>query len=161
MSVFSARNLLVLSVLVSLCGCKSVDLTPAKENITFIDTKNFDNEFASSLTNIKTPVTVDFYAPVTPNSIPPRLEKWMAMAETEGGRITVNQPPGELAPKDPMLLAGLFTGLWELVNKLRGQKESYSMEDSVKNRNVIINLARNPQGSLYIEKVIFEPIKSK
>ena len=83
------------------------------------------------------------------------------MAETEGGKISVNQPPNELAPKDPLILLGLFTGLWEVINKLRGQKDSYSMEESVKNRNVVINLARNSQGTLYVDKVIFEPIKAK
>ena len=85
----------------------------------------------------------------------------MAMAETEGGKISVNQPPNELAPKDPFILLGLFTGLWEVINKLRGQKDNYSMEQSVKNRNVVINLARNPQGTLYVDKVIFDPIKTK
>jgi len=144
-----------------IAGCQSVDLTPTKETLTFVDTKNFDNEFAASLADKKTPITVEFYSPITPNSIPPRLEKWMAMVETEGGKITVNQPPNELAPKDPLILLGLFTGLWELVNKLRGQKDAYSMEDRVKDRNVVINLARNPQGTLYVDKIIFDPIKTK
>jgi len=144
-----------------IAGCQSVDLTPTKDNLTFVDTKSFDNEFAATLAKNKTPIVIDFYSPVTPNSIPPRLEKWMAMAETEGGKISVNQPPNELAPKDPLILLGLFTGLWEVINKLRGQKDSYSMEESVKNRNVVINLARNSQGTLYVDKVIFEPIKAK
>jgi len=159
-SKLAFRFILILSVFSTL-GCQSVDLTPTKEKLTFVDTKSFDNEFANSLTNKKTPITVDFYSPITPNSIPPRLEKWMAMAETEGGKITVNQPPNELAPKDPLILLGLFTGLWELVNKLKGQKDSYSMEERVKDRNVVINLARNPQGALYVDKVIFDPIKTK
>jgi len=142
-------------------GCQAVDLTPPKDKLTFVDTKSFDNEFSASLSKSKSPVTVDFYSPVTPNSLPPRLEKWMAMAEAEGGKISVNQPANELAPKDPLLLLGLFAGLWEVVTKLKGKKDTYSMEDSVKNRNVVINLARNPQGTLYVEKIIFEPIKTK
>jgi len=154
------RLALLISVFL-IIGCQSVDLAPTKDTLTFVDTKNFDNEFAASLANKKTPITIDFYSPITPNSIPPRLEKWMAMVETEGGKITVNQPPNEFAPKDPLLLLGLFTGLWELVNKLRTQKDSYSMEDRVKDRNVVINLARNPQGTLYVDKVIFDPIKTK
>lgn len=150
-----------ISILSLIVGCQSVSLAPPKDKLTFVDTQNFDSEFAASLANNKSPVSVDFYSPVTPNSIPPRLEKWMAMAETEGGKISVNQPPNELAPKDPLLLFGLFTGLWELASKLKGQKDSYSMEDSVKNRNVVISLDRNPQGSLYINKIIFEPISTK
>ncbi|MBT8546972.1 hypothetical protein G6687_05825 [Polynucleobacter paneuropaeus] len=155
------EKLAAVSLIILIGGCQSVDLSPAKDNLTFVDTKSFDNEFATTLAKNKTPITIDFYSPIIPNSIPPRLEKWMAMAEAEGGKISVNQPPGELAPKDPLLLLGLFTGLWEVINKLRGQKDSYSMEESVKNRNVVINLARNPQGTLYINKVIFDPIKSK
>ncbi len=159
--LINRSQLLVILIVFLIGGCQSVDLTPTKDNLTFVDAKSFDNEFAKSLVNNNTPITIDFYAPITPNSIPPRLEKWMAMAETEGGKISVNQPPNELAPKDPLLLLGLFTGLWEVINKLRGQKDSYSMEDSVKNRNVVINLARNPQGTLYVDKVIFDPIKAK
>lgn len=154
-------NVLIAAILFLLIGCQSVDLTPAKDKLTFVDTKSFDNEFATSLAKNKAPVTVDFYSPVTPNSLPPRLEKWMAIAETEGGKIIVNQPQGELAPKDPLLLLGLFTGLWEVVSRLKGQRDSYSMEEAVKNRNVIINLARNPQGNLYVDKIIFDPIKIK
>ena len=154
-------KLALITVIFLITGCQSVDLTPTKEKLTFVDTKSFDNEFANSLTNKKSPITVDFYSPITPNSIPPRLEKWIAMAETEGGKITVNQPPNELAPKDPLILIGLFTGLWELVNKLKGQKDSYSMEERIKDRNVVINLARNPQGALYVDKIIFDPIKAK
>ena len=159
--LINRSKLLSISIVFLIGGCQSADLTPTKDNLTFVDTKSFDNELSKSLVNNKTPITIDFYAPITPNSIPPRLEKWMAMAETEGGKISVNQPPNELAPKDPLLLLGLFTGLWEVINKLRGQKDSYSMEDSVKNRNIVINLARNPQGTLYVDKVIFDPIKAK
>jgi hypothetical protein len=158
--MYKCRVTLVTLVFLSV-GCQSVNPTLPKETLTFVDTKNFDNEFAASLASKKTPITVDFYSPITPNSIPPRLEKWMAMVETGGGKITVNQPPNELTPKDPLILLGLFTGLWELVNKLRGQKDSYSMGERVKDRNVIINLARNAQGALYVDKIIFDPINNK
>jgi len=148
---------LALGLLVFLVGCQSVSLAPTKENLTFIDTQNFDTEFAASLANNKAPVSVDFYSTVTPNQIPPRLEKWMALAETNGGKISVTQPPGEMAPKDPLLLLGLFTGLWDLIGRVRGEHSSYSMDEAIKNRNVNINLARNSQGGLYIEKVVFTP----
>ena len=161
MKFMKIYKLSLVALVILIAGCQSVDLAPTKDTLTFLDTTNFDNQFAASLANKQLPITVDFYSPVTPNSIPPRLEKWMAMAETEGGKITVNQPPNELAPKDPLLLLGLFTGLWELINKFKSQKETYSMEESVKNRNVIINLARNPQGTIYVDKVIFAPIKTK
>jgi len=142
-------------------GCQSANIEPPKNSITFIDTQKFDAELGSSLANNKNPVDVEFYSPVSPNEIPPRLEKWMAMAEASGGTVTVTQPPNELAPKDPLLLLGLFTGLWETIKIVRSQFSSYSAEDSVKDRNINIQLARNSGGSLYVDKVIFTPRDKK
>jgi len=141
----------------TLLACQTVSNEPPKDSITFIDTQKFDSELANSLANSKNPVDIEFYSPVTPNEIPPRLEKWMAIAEASGGKVTVTQPPNELAPKDPLLLLGLFTGLWEAIKIVRGQYSSYSAEDSAKNRNVNISLARNSQGALYVQKVVFTP----
>ena len=69
------NKLVVVALTTLMLGCQSVNLTPGKDTITFIDTQNFDSEFAASLTNIKAPITVDFYTTVTPNQIPARLEK--------------------------------------------------------------------------------------
>ena len=148
---------MLIATIFFLNGCQSISTSPPKEKLTFIDSQNFDNEFTASLTNMKVPVTVDFYNPITPNDIPPRLEKWMALAENNGGKIFVTQPPNEMAPKDPLFLIGLFNGLWQLVNKLKGGHSSYSMDEAIKNRNVNINLARNKEGKLYIEKIVFVP----
>jgi hypothetical protein len=144
-----------------LTGCQSVNLSPPKDSITFIDTQKFDTELANSLVNSKNPVDVDFYNPVTPNQMPPRLEKWIAIAETSGGKITVTQPLNELAPKDPILLLGLFTGIWEAVKLISGQYSSYTAEEGAKKRDVNIALARNAQGEMYVQKVIFTPRQIK
>ena len=145
----------------ALFGCQSVNLAPAKDSITFIDTQKFDTELGNSLINNKNPVDVDFYNPVTPNQMPPRLEKWIAVAENTGGKITVTQPPNELAPKDPVLLLGLFTGIWQAIKLMSGQYSSYTAEEGAKNRDVNIALARNSQGVLYVQKVIFTPREVK
>jgi len=153
--------LIAVTFLGALFGCQSVNLGPAKDSITFIDAQKFDSELANSLVNSKNPVDVDFYNPVSPNQIPPRLEKWIAIAETTGGKITVTQPPNELAPKDPMLLLGLFTGIWQAIKLMSGQYSSYAAEEGAKKRDVNIALARNEQGSLYAQKVIFIPREIK
>ena len=153
--------LIAVTFLGALFGCQSVNLGPAKDSITFIDAQKFDSELANSLVNSKNPVDVDFYNPVSPNQIPPRLEKWIAIAETTGGKITVTQPPNELAPKDPMLLLGLFTGIWQAIKLMSGQYSSYAAEEGAKKRDVNIALARNEQGSLYVQKVIFIPREIK
>lgn len=149
--------LLAVSLAGILLGCQSVSLTPPKDSLTFIDTQKFDTELGNSLVNSKNSVDVDFYNPVTPNQMPPRLEKWIAVAETTGGKVTVSQPPNELAPKDPILLLGLFTGIWQAIKLMSGQYSSYTAEEGAKNRDVNIALARNPQGGLYVQKVIFIP----
>lgn len=155
------KLILIISLCFTLLACQSVSDSPPKDSLTFIDTQKFDSELANSLANSKNPVDVEFYSPVTPNEIPPRLEKWMAIAEASGGKVTVTQPPNELAPKDPLLLLGLFTGLWEAIKIIRGQYSSYAAEDGAKNRNVNIALARNSQGSLYVQKVVFAPRDTK
>lgn len=155
------KSLILVTFTGALLGCQSVSLTPAKEKLTFIDTKSFDTELGNSLVKSKTPVDVDFYTPVTPNQMPARLEKWIAVAETTGGKISVIQPPNELAPKDPVLLLGLFTGIWQAIKLLGGQYSSYTAEEGAKNKDVSIALARNSQGSLYVQKVTFMPREAK
>jgi hypothetical protein len=145
----------------ALFGCQSVSLSPVKDSITFIDTQKFDTELANSLVNSKNPVDVDFYNPVNPNQIPPRLEKWIAVSEATGGKITVTQPPNELAPRDPVLLLGLFTGIWQAIKLMSGQYSSYTVEEGAKKRDVNIALARNSQGELFVQKVIFTPRETK
>lgn len=140
-----------------LLGCQSVSSTPPKNSLTFIDTQKFDTDLGNSLVNNKNPVDVDFYNPVSPNQMPPRLEKWIAVAETTGGKITVTQPPNELAPRDPLLLLGLFTGIWQAIKLMSGQYVSYTAEEGAKNRDVSIALGRNAQGGLYVRKVVFTP----
>lgn len=161
MSFHRIKALIASCFVLFIVGCQTSPSTPAKNELTFVDSQSFDESLTASLASNKSPVTIDFYSPVTPNAIPPRIDKWMAMAQKSGGKISVTQPEGEPTPKNPMLLLGLFTGLWEVIGKFSKEKNSYSMEDSVKNRNVNISLARNPQGNLYVNKIIFEPIAPK
>ena len=161
MFLISKGGLIVFLMILLSLGSQSLSAAPVKETLTFIDTQSFDSEFVASLANNDAPVTVDFYSAVTPNQIPQRLEKWMALAEINGGKISVTQPSGEMTPKNPLLLMGLFTGVWDLATKLKAEKSSYDMDDAVKNRDVNINLARNPQGGLIVQKVVFIPKEVK
>jgi hypothetical protein len=155
------NRLFLFTCLLFLSACQTLPTDPPKQSVTFIDTSKFDTELASSLSGIKQPIDVDFYSPVNPNQIPPRLEKWIALAEKNGGKIIISQPVGEPTPKDPFILLGLFTGMWQAIKIFRGEAASYSMDESVKNRNVNIALARNSQGNLYVQKIVFEPKEPK
>jgi hypothetical protein len=139
----------------ALFGCQSVNLGPAKDSITFIDTQKFDNDLSVSLVSIKNPVEVDFHNPITPNEIPPRLEKWLSMVDKSGGKVNIASPVGEPKPKSPALILGLFSGLWNAFKILSAENSAQSMENAVKSRDANIQLARNAQGNLYIQKITF------
>ena len=145
----------VLVAAVVFSGCNNLPPLQAKPGIMFIDTQKFDNELSSSLSTIKEPVEVNFYSPITPNEIPPRLEKWLTMIDKSGGKIIIASPVGEPAPKSPALLLGLFSGLWNAFTILGKESASKSMEDAAKGRDANIQLARNAQGTLYIQKITF------
>ena len=145
----------VLAAAVVFSGCSNLTQLQTKPEITFIDTQKFDSELSSSLSSINKPVEVNFYNPITPNEIPPRLEKWLSMVDKSGGKINISSPVGEPAPKSPALLLGLFSGLWNAFTILSKESTAKSMEDAAKSRDANIQLARNAQGSLYIQKITF------
>ncbi len=147
-------GVLMISVVIS--GCQSTLLKDAKPNVTFIDTQKFDNDLTSSLESIKNPVEVTFLNPVSPNEIPPRMEKWLSLVEKSGGKINISTPANEPTPKNPALIFGLFSGLWNAIKMYRTETAGKSMEDAVKGRDANITLARNPQGNLFIQKIVFD-----
>jgi len=145
-----------------LSGCSTTtQTTPPKAVVTFIDLQRFDDELSASLVGIKEPVSVDFYSPVSPNDIPPRVQKWLATVEKSGGRINISQPEGEMVPRDPMIVFSLFSGLWSGIKTMRSEYLNLSMEDSMKNRDANISMARNAQGNIYIQKIVFKPKEAK
>jgi hypothetical protein len=138
-----------------LAGCQSASMEPPKQNITFIDTTKFDQEMSNSLSSNEMDINVNFYNVVTPNQIPPRMEKWLSEVDSTGGKVTIAQPVGELAPKDPLILFGLFSSLWNYFKTASGISDMVNSKNSTKNRNAVIQLARNQQGEIYIEKISF------
>lgn len=149
-----ARGTVLLAALV-FSGCSNLPQSQAKPEITFIDTQKFDSELSSSLSSINKPVEVNFFNPITPNEIPPRLEKWLSMVDKSGGKVNVSSPAGEPAPKSPALILGLFSGLWNAFKIISKESTSKSMEAAVNGRDANIQLARNAQGTLYIQKITF------
>ena len=144
-----------IATMVSISGCQNLPHAEAKPSITFIDTKKFDSDLTASLEAIKNPIEINFYTPITPNEIPPRLEKWLSMVDKSGGKVNVASPIGEPVPKSPTLIMGLFSGLWNAFKILSGESSAKSMEDAIKSRDANIQLARNAQGNLYIQKITF------
>ena len=137
--------------LISACSTNSRE--PPKQEVTFIDLQKFDDEIVVSLSNIKDPVFVNFYSQVTPNEIPPRLQKILAAVDKSGGKINVSMPEGEPKLKDPTIVFSLFSGMYSGIKAFISMRAEISLEESVKNRDANILLARNLQGNLYIQKI--------
>ena len=146
---------IALATLVSISGCQNLPDSQAKPIITFIDTNKFDSDLSASLVAIKNPIEVNFYTPITPNEIPPRLEKWLSIVSNSGGKVNISQPVGEPTPKSPTLVLGLFSGLWNAFKIFSADSSAKTMEDAIKSRDANIQLARNAQGNLYIQKITF------
>ena len=144
-----------------LSACSSTPKEPPKPIVTFIDLQKFDDQLSSSLSGIKDPVAVNFYSPVTPNEIPQRMQKWLAMIEQSGGRIDVTSPAGEPTPKDPTIIFSLFGSMFSGIRALIGQYDSMNMEKIAKNRDANIMLGRNSQGNIYIQKIEFKQRDTK
>lgn len=125
-----------------------------KANIVFIDIGNFDSQLHASLVEKNEPIVVSFYDKVSPNGMPERLQKWLTSVERSGGKIEIEPPANELAPKNPALLLSLFSGLWS------GMKAVTEIQDeqvvkAAKGRTAVISLERNAAKQLVVSKVTF------
>jgi hypothetical protein len=129
----------------------------AKSNIVFIDIGKFDAELHASLAEKSEPVVVSFYDKVSPNGMPERLQKWLTTVERSGGKIEVESPPNELAPKNPALLLSLFSGLWSGMKAVTEIQDEQVLK-AAKGRTAVISLERNAAKQLVVSKVTFVKI---
>lgn len=126
----------------------------AKSNIVFIDIGKFDAELHASLIQQSEPVVVSFYDKVSPNGMPERLQKWLTTVERSGGKIEIEPPPNELAPKNPALLLSLFSGLWSGMKAITEIQDEQVVK-AAKGRTAVISLERNAAKQLVVSKVTF------
>jgi hypothetical protein len=126
----------------------------AKSNLVFIDISKFDAELHASLIEKNEPIVVSFYDKVSPNGMPERLQKWLTSVERNGGKVEIEPPANELAPKDPMLLYSLFSGLWSGM-KAATQIQDQQVVNAAKGRKAVISLERNAAKELVVGKVTF------
>jgi hypothetical protein len=84
------------------------------------------------------------------------MQKWLASVEKSGGRIDITSPEGEPTPKDPTIIFSIFGSLFSGIKALMAEFDELSIENTTKNRDANIVLARSPQGNLYIQKIEFK-----
>jgi hypothetical protein len=100
-------------------------------------------------------VEIQFFEKVSPNALPPRLQKWLQTAEGTGGRVQVEPPQGELVARNPLALLSLFGTLFSTA-KAAIQIQQESQLNAVRNHDVHIQLERTPDGRVLVGLVTFK-----
>jgi len=83
----------ILSCLFGLAACAGSKPAPPPGpvdgplELAFYDSDSFDRRLSASLADERETVTTTFPAPITTNSIPERLDRWLLMVEEHGGRV--------------------------------------------------------------------------
>jgi hypothetical protein len=129
----------------------------ASPAIPFLDLPRFDKELAQALNADQSEVAVRFYGKITPNEVPVRLQKWLTAIEQSGGRLDVTPPPGDVAPRNPLLLLGLVSGLWSALKTWGEIKESQVLQAATGHQARLV-LNKTESGEVFIERVVFEKV---
>ena len=132
----------------------SVQPTAYGQVISFLDIAKFDRDLSTSLQDKNLPVDVMFYDKVSPNKMPDRLQKWLSVVESNGGKVLVEPPPNELVAKNPFAALSL---LGTLVSSLKNfvQFNSERVYESAKGRDAVIALDRNSNGEVLVTRIKF------
>lgn len=131
--------------------------TPAAVSLSFIDLQAFDDDLNEQLAKAgDNTVEVEFYSPVSPNQIPPRVERRLAAVRKEGGRVGIVQPQANSSTRSIGAAIGLFSGLWNFMKTFEAASTERAMVRSVKDRDADIVLGRDEQGAMFIRKIVFK-----
>ncbi|MBM4198182.1 MAG: hypothetical protein FJ198_00650 [Gammaproteobacteria bacterium] len=132
-------------------------ITPAAIAVSFIDLQAFHDDLNAQLGKAgEQAVEVEFYSAVSPNQIPPRVERRLAAVRKEGGRIGVVQPQANSSTRSIGAAIGLFSGLWNFMKTFEAAATERAMVRSVKDRDADIVLGRDEQGAVFIRKIVFK-----
>ncbi|MFM7433789.1 MAG: hypothetical protein ACKO3O_09840, partial [Gammaproteobacteria bacterium] len=130
---------------------------PAAIAVSFIDLQAFDDDLNDQLGKAgDQAVEVEFYSPVSPNQIPPRVERRLAAVRKEGGRVGIVQPQSNSSTRSIGAAIGLFSCLWNFVKTFEAAATERAMVRSVKDRDADIVLGRDEQGAVFIRKIVFK-----
>jgi hypothetical protein len=145
--------------LLALVGCVTNPASPssatAQPRLNFVDLDAFDRDLAASLRADQEQVEIQFFEKVSPNALPPRLQKWLQTAEGTGGRIQVEPPEGELVARNPLALLSLFGTLFSTA-KAALQIQQESQLNAARDHDVRILLERAADGRVLVNKITFK-----
>ncbi len=154
----SWKSALLVGVL-ALLGCASppggnATATPQPQ-LNFVDLDAFDRDLAASLRADLGQVDIQFFEKVSPNALPPRLQKWLQTAEGTGGRVQVDPPEGELVARNPLALLSMFGTLFSSA-KAAIQIQQEAQLNAAREHDVRIVLERSPDGRVLVKQVSFK-----
>jgi hypothetical protein len=90
--------------------------------VPFFDASPFDQEVAAAMRTQAPTVMVPLLTPTTVNTIPPRLDTWLAVVKDYGGQVSIRPDPEAPCPPDVCdrgWLSDIPLIIWDLVNKIK------------------------------------------
>ncbi len=130
---------------------------PAPIVVSFLDFEAFDDDLNAQLKKAGDGnVEVEFYSPVSPNSIPPRIERRLAALRKDGGSVGIVHPQNASNTRSVMAVVGLFSGLYNFMKTFEAASNERAMVNSVKGKDVDLVLERTDQGTVVIRKLVFK-----
>jgi hypothetical protein len=97
---------------------------------------------------------VAFYEKVSPNSVPERLQKWLAVVEAKGGKVLVEPPPNELVSRSPFAALSLVGSLITTIKGL-AHFNAEKIYEAANGRDAVISLQRNNKGEVVVNTIKF------
>lgn len=75
------------------CASPRPPIAPESVDLTFLDSRSFDQQLSSTLAAGPTVVAVDFIADVSPNALPERIDRWLYAVSSRGGPVRAERDP--------------------------------------------------------------------
>ena len=131
-----------------------VDTQILSGKLNFIDVAKFDRDLASAMSQKNDVTEVAFYEKVSPNSVPERLQKWLAVVEAKGGKVLVEPPPNELVSRSPFAALSLVGSLISTIKGL-AHFNAEKIYETANGRDAVISLQRNNKGEVVVNTIKF------
>lgn len=80
-----------------------------RQVVTFVDLDVFDDQMKRALSGKSTEVAIEFPAPMSPNSISPRLGRWLNTLQEQGGQLQIT---GEGRTRSLSIIATLAQAIY-------------------------------------------------
>ena len=117
----------------------AADAAVTDKEITFFDSVAFDKTLADTLAKAPDQALIVPSGPFSPNSLPPRLEKWLGVVAKSGGSVKLKK---EL-PNEGPATRGVLSDVVELSVKSRQDAEIEAMYTAAKSYNALVTFNGN------------------